>query len=93
MFSRNGQTLYILSHPPEGSQTYHKRSIFICSPSIVYGRVSQCDGTSDLVHSSGFMAEREGDLQDAIGMAHSGPSDSDHFLIDFSWAAKDTCRG
>ena len=93
MFSRNGQTLYILSYPPEGSQTYQKRPIFICSPSFVYGRVSQSSGISDVVHSSGYMAEREGDSQDAIGMAHPGPGDSDDSIINFTCAPKDSCRG
>ena len=89
MLSQNGKTVYILSYSSEGSQTYHKRSLSICPLSIIYGRVSQCDGTSNLVHGSGFMAEREGGSQDAIGMAYPGPSDSDHFLIEFTCAAED----
>ena len=32
---------------------------------------------------------REGGSQDAIGMAYPGPSDSDHFLIEFTCAAED----
>ena len=64
---------------------------YIRHPSYTGGFLSMA-WTSDLVHSSGFMTEREGGSQDTIGMAHSGPSDSDRSLNRFTWAPKDTCR-
>ena len=39
------------------------------------------------------MGEREGGLQDAIGMAYPGPTDNNDFLIDFILVPKDIFRG